>query len=125
MQKLIKNDEVKVMTGKDKGKTGVIEKILKERGMALIMGVNLYKRHIRKMGEIEGGIIDLPKPLKLSNIQLVCPNCNKTTRVGIENGKDGKIRICKKCKQSLPSGNAERKKDVSIKKTETKKKGKS
>lgn len=111
MQKILKNDEVKVMVGKDKGKTGVVEKVLIDRGSALIIGVNMYKRHIRRMGEMEGGIIDLPKPIKLSNIQLICPNCNKTTRVGIESNKDGKIRICKKCK-----------KDVSIKKTENKKK---
>lgn len=101
MQRLRKGDNVQVLAGKDKGKTGAIEKVLLSAGMVFVSGANLYKRHVRKMNDIEGGIIDLPKPLKISKVGLVCPSCKKVTRVGFKVDGDSKVRICKKCKKEV------------------------
>lgn len=101
MYKIRKNDNVMVMVGKDRGKTGTVEKMYTKGGKALIMGVNTYKRHVKGREGIEGGIIELPKPVAVSNLQIICKSCNKPTRVGFEITKDGKSRICKKCKKAI------------------------
>ncbi|MBI4038528.1 50S ribosomal protein L24 [Candidatus Daviesbacteria bacterium] len=99
--KVKKGDKVRVLLGKDRGKEGKVEHVLAKARKVFVSGVNLYKRHIRKMQNIEGGIIDIPKPLDVSNVGLICPNCNKLTRVGYKKiGKD-KIRICKKCQKEV------------------------
>lgn len=72
-----------------------------KKGKVLISGVNLSKRHVRKYQGIEGGIIDLPKPLNVSNVALVCPNCKKATRVGFKILNDVKTRFCKKCGKEI------------------------
>lgn len=99
--KLKKGDKVKILLGKDRGKEGTIEYVVGKDDKVFVGGANLYKRHVKKMQNIEGGIIDLPKPLDISNVGLVCPNCKKVTRVGYQNIKDNKIRICKKCKKEI------------------------
>lgn len=101
MIKIKKGDNVQVMTGKDSGKTGAVEKILIKDGKVIVAGANLYKRHIKGREGIEGGVIDIPKPINISNVQIVCKACNKPTRVGFEVTKDGKKRICKKCKGAI------------------------
>ena len=80
--KLKKGDEVKVVRGKDKGRTGKIDRVLSKED---------------KVSEI----ITIIKPLPVSNVLLVCPKCHLTTRVGFSIDKDQKIRICKKCKQTI------------------------
>lgn len=101
IKKLKKGDKVAVLLGKDRGKQGTIEKVLTDKGKIVVNGVNLYKRHVRKFKNIEGGIIEIVKPIDVSNVLLVCPNCQKKTRVGmtVVNGK--KQRICKKCKKVI------------------------
>lgn len=101
MSKLKKGDEVVVTLGKDSGKSGKIEKLWAREGKALILGLNVVKRHVRKQGSLEGGIIDLPKPVKLSNLMLICPNCQKPSRVGYKILGDAKVRFCKKCKKEI------------------------
>lgn len=99
--KIKKGDKVKVLLGKDRGKEGVVEYVMAKEKKVFVGGANLYKRHVRKQGEIKGGIIDIPKPLDISNVVLICPSCKKVTRVGYKIvGKD-KIRICKKCKKEI------------------------
>lgn len=97
MAKIQTGDEIKILLGKDNGKTGKVVRVLAKEGKVWVDGLNFYKRHVRKTGETEGGIIDIAKPMNLSNVSLICPNCKKATRVGykIENGL--KNRICKKC----------------------------
>lgn len=90
-----------VMAGKDSGKTGAVEKILIKDGKVIVAGANLYKRHIKGREGVEGGVIDIPKPIDISNVQVVCKSCNKPTRVGFEGGKEGKKRICRKCKGGI------------------------
>lgn len=101
IMKIKKDDTVKILLGKDRGKTGKLLRVFAKEGKILVEGINMYKRNIRKTGQHEGGIIDLTKPINISNAQLVCPNCKKDTRVSykIENGI--KNRICKKCQEVI------------------------
>ncbi len=99
--KIKKGDKVKVLIGKDAGKEGVVLFVRTSDKKVFVEGVNLYKRHVRKMEGIEGGIIDLPKPMNVSNVALICPNCKKATRVGYEITKNGKVRVCRKCKKEI------------------------
>ncbi len=99
--KIKKGDKVKILTGKDSGKEGKVEFVLGKRKKVFVGGANLYKRHVRKQGNSEGGIINLPKPLDISNVGLICPNCNKVTRVGFKLTENEKHRICKKCGKEI------------------------
>lgn len=99
--KIKKGDKVKILLGKDRGKEGKVEFVLGKDRKVFVGGANLYKRHVRKMKDIEGGIIDIPKPLDISNVSLICPNCNKVTRVGFKRVGNEKFRICKKCQKEI------------------------
>ncbi len=99
--KIKKNDKVKVLLGKDRGKEGKVVYVLAKTSKVFVEGANLYKRHVKKQGTIEGGIINIPKPFTVSNVALVCPNCKKVTRIGYAMvGKD-KVRICRKCRKEI------------------------
>jgi large subunit ribosomal protein L24 len=96
------NDQVKITLGKDKGKTGVISKVIPVKGTVVIKGINLYKRHLKTRGNIQGGIFDLERPLAASKVALICPACKKVTRIGYSQPAAGdKIRICKKCQAEI------------------------
>lgn len=100
--KLIKGDEVKIVLGKDKGKSGKIEKIFSKTGKVLVEGINQYKRHIkaRTQGQ-KSEIVTITKPLPVSNVAYICPKCKKITRIGYTLEKDTKIRVCRKCDAKL------------------------
>ncbi len=100
--KLIKGDEVKVVAGKDKGKTGKVEKSFAKEAKVLVAGVNEYKRHQKGgMGNTKSEVITITKPLPVANVQLICPKCKKLTRVGYKMEKGVKVRICRKCGKEL------------------------
>jgi len=99
--KIKKGDTVKIIRGKDQGKTGPVEKVFPQKGKVLVGGVNVYKKHLKPRQGQRGGIIELTKPLLISNLKLVCPTCHKPTRVGYQLGKLSKERICKKCGTGL------------------------
>lgn len=101
MMKLKIGDMVKVTIGKDKGREGKIEKIDPTGKSVVIPGVNLYKKHVKGYGDVKGGVYDLPRPLNVSKVALVCPKCKKTTRVGFKFAGDEKVRICRKCKKEI------------------------
>src|SRR3989338_379862 len=101
MSKLKKGDKVKIMLGKDRGKEGTVEYFSGKDKRAFVGGANLYKRHVKKGEKGEGGIVDIPKPIDLSNLALICPACNKTTRIGYQITDNKKVRICKKCKKEI------------------------
>lgn len=101
MEKIKKGDKVKILLGKDRGKEEKVEKVYGKKGKILILGANLYKRHVKKQGTIEGGIIDIPKPFTVSNVALVCPNCKKVTRIGYTMAGKDKVRICRKCRKEI------------------------
>lgn len=100
---LKKNDKVLVIAGKDKGKTGKIIKILKEKNKALVEGVNIVKKHQKPTPNSSGGIIEKEAPIHLSNLMIICPKCTEHTRISKKILEDGsKVRICKKCGEELP-----------------------
>jgi len=103
MPQIKKNDKVKVLSGKEKGRQGKVLKVLKEKGAALVERLNFVKRHTRagRVGQ-QGGIIEKEAPIKLSKLMLICPKCSKPTRTGTHVLDDGKrVRYCKKCSEQL------------------------
>ena len=97
---LRKNDNVLVVTGKDKGKRGRVLRIDPDKNRLIVEGVNVIKRHTKPNPQrnIKGGIVEREAGLHASNVQLVCPECGKATRVGRRVLSDGrKVRICRKC----------------------------
>lgn len=100
--KFKKGDEVKITAGKDRGKTGKIERVFAKENKVFITGINMYKKHLKTQGQGKpGGIIDVVRPLSIANIALVCPHCKKQTRAGFVINKKEKNRICRKCKGVL------------------------
>ena len=100
--KLKKGDKIKVMVGKDKGRDGLIERVYVRSGKILVAGVNLYKKHVKKSEKMpQGGRIDVPRPLDVSKVALICPKCGKATRVRYSIGTEKKQRMCVKCKNII------------------------
>ena len=95
-----RNDTVVITTGKDSGKRGRVLKVLPVKNRLIVEGVNLIKRHTRPNPQrnIKGGIVEREASLHASNVQLICPECGKMTRVGRRVLADGrKVRVCRKC----------------------------
>jgi large subunit ribosomal protein L24 len=100
--KLRKGDEVIVLTGKSKGETAKIESIDKKTNRVVLAGKNLAKRHQKPdLNNTEGGIVDIPMPIHISNVALVDPKGKKATRVGYKVDGEKKARVAKKSKASL------------------------
>lgn len=100
--KLKKNDEIVILKGKDKGKKGKIEKIFSKENVVLVPGLNVFKRHKKaRMQNQQSEIIEIVKPLPVSNVSLVCPNCHKVTRIGYKFENKEKIRVCRKCDKKI------------------------
>ena len=96
MLKLKKKDTVIVIAGKDKGKKGEIKEV-KSDGKVVVMGINIVSKHKKTTKEKPGGIHKLEAPLSISNVQLVCPKCNKPARVKVSVQGGERLRACKKC----------------------------
>ena len=95
-----KNDNVLVITGKDRGKRGRVLRITPSSNRLVVEGINMIKRHTKPNPgrNIQGGIVEREASLHASNVQLVCPDCGAQTRVGRKILGDGrKVRICAKC----------------------------
>lgn len=101
--KLKKSDNVLMLKGKDRGKKGKILKLNVDKNTAIVEGVNMIKKHMRKTRDNpKGGIVVRETYVRIPNLMLVCPRCSKPTRVGYLLLTDGsKKRICKKCKEIL------------------------
>lgn len=100
--KLKLNDQIQVIAGKDKGKKGTIMKVLSKHNKIVVEKINIKTKHIKKTAQKAGEKIQFEAPIDASNVAVLCPSCNKRTRVGykkLENNK--KQRICKKCNESL------------------------
>jgi len=97
-----KGDTVKITVGKDRGKTGKVTSVDAKLGKLHVEGLNLYKKHVRprKQGE-KGEIVSVARPLDVSNVAIICPNCNKQTRVGQRKDGEKKVRYCAKCKGAI------------------------
>ena len=97
-----KGDTVQVVAGKDKGVKGKVIVADPESNRVLVEGVNRIKKHTRitqsARGSQQGGIVTQEAPVHVSNVQIVCPNCSKPTRVGYRKDEEGRsVRICRKC----------------------------
>jgi large subunit ribosomal protein L24 len=95
-----RNDNVIVLTGRDRGKRGRVLRLIAGRDRLIVEGVNMVKRHTRPNPQrnIKGGIVEREGSIHASNVQLVCPECGKATRIGHRVLGDGrKVRICRKC----------------------------
>jgi len=99
--KIKKNDQVRVIAGKDKGKAGKVLCVLPRTKKAIVEGINFIKKHARKtQQDQQGGIVQRESPIDISNLMVICARCNKPTRVGFTKLSDGtKTRYCKMCKE--------------------------
>jgi large subunit ribosomal protein L24 len=100
-----KDDKVKVLTGKDKGKIGKVLKVVKKTNRIVVENINIVKVHQRpSQANPQGGIVEKPMPMDVSNLMLMCNSCVKPTRIGIKQLEDGKrVRVCKKCNNQIDS----------------------
>jgi large subunit ribosomal protein L24 len=103
-----KDDTVKVISGRDKGKTGRVLQVNRDNGKVLVEHVMMIKRHTRPnpAKQIKGGIAERESPIIASNVMIVCPGCNKAVRVAhhvdhVAGGKTRRTRVCRKCGQTL------------------------
>lgn len=101
--KIKKGDKVQVISGKDKGKSGKVLKVLSSKSRVVVEGVNLVKKHFKKRSESEpGGIKDIPLSVHISNVALVCSSCGKGVKATVQVLEDkSRVRLCRRCKQSL------------------------
>lgn len=100
--KIHKNDTILIITGKDKGKKGKVLMSLPKESKIIVEGLNIAKKHARpkKQGE-KGQIIEVSRPINISNVKLVCQRCGQPARVGYKITEQEKLRICKKCRSEL------------------------
>ncbi|CAG35864.1 50S ribosomal protein L24 [Desulfotalea psychrophila] len=99
------NDQVEVIAGKDKGRVGKVLRVLVDKDKAVVERANMIKRHTKatEMNQ-QGQIVEKEAPIHVSNLQLICPECTKTGRVGKKVLEDGtKVRYCKSCGESVES----------------------
>ena len=98
-----KNDQVRVISGKNKGKEGKILRRIPSKDMIVVEGVNMVSRHVKpSQKNPQAGIIKQEAPIYAAKVMLVCPQCGAATRVGssfLESGK--KVRVCKKCNEII------------------------
>ncbi|MEK7173553.1 MAG: 50S ribosomal protein L24 [Patescibacteria group bacterium] len=93
-----KGDNVKMLSGKDRGKTGAVLRAFPDRDKVVVDGLNIRKRHVRarKSGQ-KGEVVQFPAPVPVSNVQMLCGKCGKPARLGYQIIGDHKSRVCKKC----------------------------
>lgn len=98
-----KNDTVKVIAGKEKGKTGKVIMVLPKKERIIIEKINIVKRHTKPKGAAgQGGIIEKEGAVHISNVMVVCSKCNAASRIGYKIMGDGnKVRVCKKCEEVI------------------------
>lgn len=100
--KIKKSDNVLIISGKDRGKSGTVEKVLVQDKKLIVTGINLAKHHLKPSRKSpQGGIINMPLPIAASNVMVVCPHCGKPVRVAHNVTETMKERICRKCKGNL------------------------
>jgi len=101
--KIIKQDNVLIIKGKDRGKSGKVERVLPEVGKIVVTGINLAKRHEKPRSKAKpGGVTLFPAPFRADNVMLICPSCDASTRVGYKRLEGGKrVRVCRKCQNTI------------------------
>jgi large subunit ribosomal protein L24 len=101
--RLKKNDLVEVATGKERGKTGKVLRVIREKNQVLVEKINMIKRHTRPSPTTgQGGIVEKEAPLNVSKVKLICPKCTTATRFHMTTTGEGKkVRVCLKCKELI------------------------
>lgn len=102
--KIKTGDTVLIQVGKDRGKTGKVLRVFPKVGRLIVEGRNIVKKHVRprRAGE-KGQRIEVPAPMPVARVMLVCPSCQKATRVGVRRTPEGRReRLCKKCQAVIP-----------------------
>jgi len=103
--KLKKNDNVMVIAGKDRGKTGVIERVFPAFGKVVVKGVGISKKHLKPSRKNpSGGIIEINQKIDASNVIVICPSCGKPSRISYKITDKNKTRVCGHCAGSLEGG---------------------
>jgi large subunit ribosomal protein L24 len=101
-QKIRREDRVVVIRGRDRGKVGAVRQVKPREQRIVVEGVNVIKRHLRSLPNRPGGIVERESPIHWSKVKLICPACQKATRVGFRRLEDGrKVRYCKKCNANI------------------------
>lgn len=95
--KVVKNDNVKILSGKYRGSTGKVLKVFRKNSRVIVEGVNIIKKHTKpSQKNKQGGIIEKEAPINVSNVMVICGKCNLPTRIGFKILEDGsKVRVCK------------------------------
>ncbi|HKC73930.1 MAG TPA: 50S ribosomal protein L24 [Chloroflexota bacterium] len=103
MANIRRDDTVMVIAGKDRGKSGKVNRVIREKDRVVVAGVNIATKHVKnRPGIRQAGIIHVEAPLHISNVMLLCPQCAKPTRVGHTFQEDGtKVRTCKRCNEVI------------------------
>ena len=98
-----KDDKVKIIAGKDKGKIGKILKVIRKKNRVLVENINIVKRHTRPSAtNRQGGIVEGESPIHWTNIMLMCGKCVKPVRIKMQRLEDGKkVRICRECNEIM------------------------
>ena len=101
--KIRKNDNVMVISGKDKGKKGKVRFTYHDKAKVVVEGANFIKKHTRATGAVrQAGIIEQEAPIRVSNVMLVCNKCNRPVRIGSRFLDDGrKVRVCRSCREII------------------------
>lgn len=98
-----KDDKVKIIAGKDRGKIGKVLRVLRKKNRAVVENINVAKIHQKPTNaNPQGGIVDTAMPVEISNLMLICNSCMKPVRIGIKQLEDGKrVRFCRKCNEQI------------------------
>lgn len=100
--KIKKKDKVLIIAGKDAGKKAEVIQVFPKVNKLVVAGVNVVKKAVKPTKKSSGGIVEIEKPIDVSNVTLVCPACGKPARIGYQIAKNGeKSRICKSCKAAV------------------------
>jgi len=101
--KIKKDDTVQILSGRDRGRRGDVRHVINKKGRAIVSGLNIVKRHRRSRSAQETSeVIEMEAPIDLSNLGLICPGCDKPTRIGFRLlNDDRKVRFCKRCEESI------------------------
>ena|SRR5512139_7060 len=104
MSHYAKNDQVIVIAGDDRGKTGRVLKVLREEKRLIVEKVNFVKRHTKPRGQrVQGGILEKEAPIHVSNVMHLCPKCQTGVRITIRPASDGRReRYCSRCGETIP-----------------------
>ncbi len=103
MNRIRRNDQVLVTTGKDRGKRGTVRSVYPKEQRAVVQGVNIARKHMKARDpQHAGGIIDIELPIHWSNLMVICRSCSRPTRTGFRARDDGtKVRVCKRCGEDI------------------------